>query len=52
MKMPCHKKTTFEEFIGMVEREWGEGKGMKYRDKDGDVVTMMRTEELMWVGEV
>ena len=49
VKMPCHKKTTFEEFIGMVEREWGEGKGMKYRDKNGDVVAMATTEELMWV---
>ena len=33
----------------MVEREWGEGKRIKYRDKDGDVVTMTTTEELMWV---
>ena len=49
VKIPCHKKTTLEEFIGMAEREWGEGKGMKYRDDDDDVVTMTTTEELMWV---
>ena len=51
MKLHCHKTTTFEEFVGKVESEWGEGKGIKYRDEVGDLVVMRRTEELMWVRE-
>ena len=52
MNFPCHKTTTFQEFIATVEAEWGEGKGIKYKDSYGDIVTMRRsTGELMSVRE-
>ena len=51
VKIPCKKTTTFQEFITMVEDEWGGEKGIRYRDEEGDMVTMKRTEELVWVWE-
>ena len=46
MEIPCKKTTTFKEFIGNVEKEWGEGKEIKYANEDGDFVKMTTTEEL------
>ena len=49
IKFPLTNTTTYEEFLGLMEEEWGKGKKIKYKDEEGDLVTMRRTEELLWV---
>ena len=33
----------------MVEGEWGEGKGLKYRDEDGDWMRMRTNDDMVEV---
>ena len=45
-RFALNKNTTLEELIGMVECEWGIGKGLKFQDEDGDWVKMRRNEDV------
>ena len=44
------KTTTFKELIATVEGEWGEGKGVMYKDEDGDWVKIRTNDDVveMW----
>ena len=43
------KTTTFKELIATVEGQWGEGKGVKFRDEDGDCVIMNKNDDVVEV---
>ena len=43
------KTTTLEELIAIVEEEWGEGKGLKFEDKDGDWLKMRNNDDVVEV---
>uniref|UniRef100_A0A7S4L438 SAM domain-containing protein n=1 Tax=Paramoeba aestuarina TaxID=180227 RepID=A0A7S4L438_9EUKA len=48
-KFPLSPMTTFEDFMQLVEEEWGSGKGIKYKDEEGDMIQVRETEELRGV---
>ena len=41
--------TTLEELLGMVEGEWGEGKGLKFQEEDGDWSRMRTNDDMVEV---
>ena len=43
------KTSTLKELIGMVEQQWGEGKGVKFKDEDGDWVIMNTNDDVVEV---
>ena len=47
----CKKTTTLEEFIGLVQKRWGEGIVLQFKDNQGELVGMKNTEDLMRIYE-
>ena len=45
------KSTTLAELIEFIEKGWGKGKGVKFKDEEGDWVKMRRNKELKEVWE-
>ena len=51
VRFPLKESTTWEEFMVLVEKEWGGEKGVQFRDEEGDWVKMRKNDELKYVLE-